>query len=108
MISRQYNRRIEIFKTATVPDGYGGNTVTEVSLGEFWAEAKQNSSFRDNAVGKSDIKNVWSFNIRTNPVIFNDIDNLSILYNGKRYVSNDIRYNDELFREVNIIAHGIG
>lgn len=108
MISRQYTRKIEIFKTTDTPDGYGGNIATTVSLGSFWSEVKQNSAFRDNSIGKSDIKNNWSFNIRANPVLIPDIDNLSIIYNGNKYVVNDIRYNDELRREVNIIANGIG
>ena len=28
MIARKYNKRIELWQTTTVPDGYGGNTVT--------------------------------------------------------------------------------
>lgn len=108
MISRQYNRRVEIFKTTTTPDGYGGNIATTVSIGSFWAEVKQNSAFRDNNIGKSDIKNNWAFNIRANPVLLTDLDNLSIVYRGKTYIVNDIRYNDELFREINIIANGNG
>lgn len=106
MLSRKYNRQVEIFKTTTVPDGYGGNTVTKVSIGQFWAEVKQNSAFRDNAIGKSDIKDNWSFNIRANPVLTPDLDNLSITYKGVNRVVNDIRYNDPLFREINIIANG--
>ena len=56
MLSRQYNRKVQIFKTTTVPDGFGGNIATPVLLGSFWAEVKQNSAFRDNSLGKSDIK----------------------------------------------------
>lgn len=107
MISRQYNRRIEIFKTTDTPDGYGGNISTPVSIGKFWAEVKQNSAFRDNSIGKADMKNNYSFNVRSNPALIPDIDNLSIVYNGKTFIVNDIRYNDELFREINIIANGI-
>lgn len=106
MISRKYNRKIEIFKTTTVADGYGGNTITNVSMGTFWSEVSQNSAFKDNSLGKADIKNNWSFKIRANPVLLPDIDNLSITYHGNKYVVNDIRYNDELFREINIIANG--
>lgn len=106
MIARKYNRKIEIFKTTTVADGYGGNTVTPVSIGTFWAELKQNSAFRDNSIGKSDIKDNWSFNIRANPVLTPILDNLSITYRGINRVVNDIRYNDELFREINITANG--
>ena len=106
MLSRKYNRKIEIFKTTDTPDGYGGNIATNVSLGSFWAEVKQNSAFRDNSIGKSDIKDNWNFNIRSNPILTPDLDNLSVTYRGVNRVVNDIRYNDELFREINIIANG--
>ena len=108
MISRQYTRKIAIYKTTNVSDGYGGNTVTDVLIGSYWAEVKQNSSFKDNSIGKSDIKNNYSFKIRANDNLTPDIDNLSIIYKGSKYVVNDIRYDDELFRFVNITANGIG
>jgi len=106
MKARKYNRKIEIFKTTSTPDGFGGNIATDISLGLFWAEAKQNSAFRDNSIGKSDIKNNWSFNVRANDILMADKDNLSILYLGEKIVVNDIRYNDELRREISIIANG--
>lgn len=106
MISRQYTRKIAIYKTTNVSDGYGGNTVTDVLIGSYWAEVKQNSAFRDNSIGKSDIENNYSFKIRANDNLTPDIDNLSIVYRGNKYVVNDIRYDDELFRFVNITANG--
>ena len=106
MISRQYTRKIAIHKTTNVSDGYGGNTVSDVLIGSYWAEVKQNSAFRDNSIGKSDIKNNYSFKIRANENLTLDIDNLSIVYRGNKYVVNDIRYDDELFRFVNITANG--
>lgn len=108
MISRQYTRKISIYKTTNVADGYGGNTVSDVLIGSYWAEVKQDSAFRDNAVGKSDIKNNYSFKIRANANFTPDLDNLSIVYRSKKYVVNDIRYDDELFRFVNITANGNG
>ena len=107
VLARQYDKRIKIYSTANVPDGYGGNTVTDVLIGSFWAELKQNSAYRDYSIGKADIKDNWSFNIRATPKITPDnIDNLTIEYKGVNRVVNDIRYNDELFRELNIIANG--
>ncbi len=108
MIARQYDKRIKIYSTTTVSDGFGGNTITEVLIGSFWAELKQNSAFRDTAIGMSNIKDNWSFNIRTNPTITVNMDNLTIEYRGVKRVVNDIRYNDELFREINITANGGG
>ena len=107
MIARQYNRKIQIYKTTTVADGYGGNTISDVLIGSFWAEVKQNSAFKDNSLGKADIKNNYSFKIRANSNLNPDIDNLSIVYREVKYVVNDIRYDDELFRFINITANGI-
>jgi len=66
MISRQYTRKIAIYKTTNVSDGYGGNTVSDVLIGSYWAEVKQNSSYKDNAIGKSLLKDNYSFKIRAN------------------------------------------
>jgi SPP1 family predicted phage head-tail adaptor len=109
MKARKYTRRIEIFTTTEIDDGYGGSIASDVSLGSFWAEVKQNSAYRDNSIGMADIKNNWSFNVRANPVLMYNKDNLTILYHGEKRVVNDIRYNDELFRvlrEINIVANG--
>lgn len=106
MLSRQYNRRIEIRTVLSEPDGYGGHLAQDVAIGSFWAEVKQNSSFKDNTLGKADIKNSYTFKIRANPVLTPELNNLSIFYKGNRYVVNDIKFDDELFREVTIIANG--
>lgn len=106
MLSRQYSRKVNIYKTSSVADGYGGNTVTDVLIGSFWAEVKQNSAFKDNSLGKSDIKNTYLFKIRANSILTPDLDNLKIEYRSAFYVVNDIRYDDELFRFINIIANG--
>jgi head-tail adaptor len=108
MKARKYDKRIKIYGMGFVEDGYGGTTPAEMLIGGFWAEAKQNSAFRDTAVGASDIKNNWSFNIRSTPKITpGNIDNLFVEYLGARFSVNDIRYADELRREINITANGI-
>jgi len=109
MISRQYDKKIQIYQTTSTSDGFGGTIPVDVLVGSFWSEVKQNSAFRDTQVGASDIKNNYSFKIRSSAKITsNNIDNLFIMYRSKKYVVNDIRYNDELFRETNITANGIG
>ncbi len=40
MRSRKYTKRIEIFTTAAVSDGFGGNTVSEVLLATSWADIR--------------------------------------------------------------------
>jgi len=106
MLSRQYSRKIEVFITFPAPDGYGGNTITNQSIGSFWAEVKQLSSNKDHTTGISDIKTTYSFKVRANSQITPLSNDLSIVYKNKIYVVNDIKYDDELFRFVNIVAHG--
>ena len=108
MLARKYNRQIKIYQTQSISDGYGGTLPNDVLIGAFWSEVSQNSAFRDNQAGDSDIKNNWSFKIRsTDKITPDNIDNLFIEYRNRKYVVNDIRYNDELFRETNIVANGI-
>jgi len=108
MIARQYSRKIAIYKTTNVSDGYGGSTVSDVLIGLFWAEVMQNSAFKDNNIGKSLIKDNYSFKIRANANLSIDVDNISIVYRSRKYVVNDIRYEDELFRFINITANSNG
>jgi SPP1 family predicted phage head-tail adaptor len=107
LIARQYTRKIKIYDTVISSDSYGGNLVEDVFIGSYWAEVKQNSSFKDNSIGKADLKNNYTFRIRANDFINEaNENNLSIIYKGFKYVVNDIRFEDELFRFVNITANG--
>ena len=108
MIARELSRKVEIYKTENVEDGFGGYTIDDVLIGSFWANVKQASSFRDNANGGSYIKDNYSFKIRNNSTIDIDRDNLSIVYRNEKYVVNNLEYDDELFRFINITANGKG
>jgi len=106
MLSRKYTKKIEIFNTVPASDGYGGNTMTNQSIGSFWAEVKMLSSNKDHTTGISDIKTTYSFKIRSNPSVSPLTNDLSIVYKNRTYVVNDIKYDDENFRFINITAHG--
>jgi SPP1 family predicted phage head-tail adaptor len=108
MIARKYSRLVEFYKTENVSDGFGGNTINEVVIGSYWAEVKQISSFNDTAQGKDVIKNNYSFNIRVNEFIEPHLNNLSIIYNGQKYVVNNFEYLDHLFRFIKITANSTG
>jgi SPP1 family predicted phage head-tail adaptor len=105
-MSRQYTRKVKIYDTVSVSDGYGGNLVEDILIGSYWAEVNQNSAFKDNSIGKADLKKNYTFKIRANEFINEaNENNLSIEYKGVKYVVNDIRFEDELFRFVNITAN---
>ena len=79
MMSRKYNRQIKIYQTQSISDGYGGTLPTDVLIGTFWSEVSQNSTFKDNHTGHSNIKNNCSFKIRsTDKITPDNIDNLLI------------------------------
>jgi SPP1 family predicted phage head-tail adaptor len=105
MISRNYTRLVAFYRTSNIDDGFGGNTVSDVLIGSYWAEVKQLSSFNDTAQGKDVIKNNYSFNIRVNSFIEPYLNNLSIVYNGQKYVVNNFEYSDNLFRFIKITAN---
>tara|TARA_R110000851_G_scaffold199754_1_gene350831 strand:+ start:79 stop:597 length:519 start_codon:yes stop_codon:yes gene_type:complete len=104
MIARNYTRLVQFYRTENVPDGFGGNTVLDLSIGNYWAEVKQMTSNNDTSQGKDVLKNNYSFVIRVNQFIEPYLNNLSILYNGQKYVVNNYEYQDSLFRFIKITA----
>jgi len=38
MIARELSRKIQIYKTSSVEDGFGGYTIDDVLIGSFWAK----------------------------------------------------------------------
>ena len=105
MIARNYTRLVQFYRTENVADGFGGNTVLDLSIGNYWAEVKPISSNNDTSQGKDVLKNNYSFVIRLNNFIEPYLDNLSILYNGQKYIVNSFEYVDTLFRFVKITAN---
>jgi len=86
MISRKYDRYIEIWKTTTVPDGYGGNVVTDELDYSIWANVTAKTSNRLNENGQNDNFVQTTFTVRNRVNI-----ELSIKDNFIKY--NDIIYN---------------
>tara|TARA_R110000772_G_scaffold49010_2_gene112048 strand:+ start:49 stop:462 length:414 start_codon:yes stop_codon:yes gene_type:complete len=104
MIARNYTRLVDFYKTQNVSDGFGGNTVSESLIGSYWAEVKNERSFNDTAQGTDVIKNTYVFQIRVNDFIEPHLNNLSIIYNGQKYIVNNFEYVDALFRFIKITA----
>jgi SPP1 family predicted phage head-tail adaptor len=74
MLAREYNRLIEICKQEYLPDGYGGNLPTEVSIKKVYAKIKTNAGNKFQQFGISDFKNpvVFSIRGRKNEIVFNE------------------------------------
>jgi len=82
MIARKYNRAIAIWKTTTVSDGYGGNTVTEALVYSVWANFDTKRAYRQNENGQNDNFVQSIFTIRNRYDIDLSVKDNFIKYNG--------------------------
>ena len=85
MQSRKYTKLIEIWKTTTVPDSYGGNTVTDELDFVMWANVTAKQSSRLNENGQNDNFVSTVFTVRNNPNLAISIKTNFIKYNGLIY-----------------------
>lgn len=83
MIARKYNKPIAIWQTTTVPDGYGGNTVTTSLVRSVWAHVQTKNATRLNENGQNDNLQKTVFVIRNNTNLTVSVKNNFIKYAGK-------------------------
>lgn len=83
-LARKYTKYVEVWKTTNVPDGYGGNTVTDELDFSLWANVETKKAFRTNENGQNDnyvqmiftIRNRSDISIKDNFIKYN-----SLVYN---------------------------
>jgi hypothetical protein len=85
MISRKYDRIIEMWITTTVSDGFAGNTVTTALDYTLWANVTTNNASRTNENGQNDNFVQVVFTIRNNPNLNISIKDNFIKYNNVIY-----------------------
>jgi len=85
MQSRKYTNLIEMWKTVTVADGYGGNTVTTELDYSLWSNVSTKQSSRTNENGQNDNFVQAVFTVRNNPNISISIKDNFIVYNSVTY-----------------------
>jgi head-tail adaptor len=85
MISRKYDRIIEMWITTTVSDGFGGNTVTTALDYTLWANVTTNNASRTNENGQNDNFVQVVFTVRNNPNLNISIKDNFIVYNSVIY-----------------------
>lgn len=83
--SRSYTKNIQVWKTTTVPDGYGGNTVTTALDFNIWANVKVKRAFRTNDNGQADNFVQTIFIVRNRVNLDLSIKDNFIKYNGLIY-----------------------
>ena len=85
MIARKYTKAIGIWKTTTVQDGYGGNTVTTALVYSVWANVSTKRAYRQNENGQNDNFVQTVFTIRNRYDIDLSVKDNFIKYNGLIY-----------------------
>ena len=87
MRSRRLNKRIEIWQTAKVADGFGGSTVSETLITSSWCEIKTyNKVTNGDSIGIKNPTNTVMFKLRLrNDITYNSI-NQFIKYRNEKYI----------------------
>ena len=85
MIARKYTKEIGIWKTTNVPDGYGGNIVTDALVYSVWANVDTKRAYRQNENGQNDNFVQTVFTIRNRYDIDLSVKDNFIKYNGLIY-----------------------
>ena len=85
--ARGFNKRIQLWQTESVSDGFGGNTVIESKIAEFWAklDTLQNKRFTSRNDGTIDFANSVQVTMRSNPLLSLNYKVNYIVYRGARY-----------------------
>ena len=104
MIARKYTKAIGIWKTTTVSDGYGGNTVTTALVYSAWANVATKRTYRQNENGQNDNFVQTIFTIRNRYDIDLSVKDNFIKYNGLVYNIDSILNKDLNNIDVEIYA----
>lgn len=94
MQSRAYTKSIEIWKTTTVADGFGGNTVTDELDFSMWANVTAKRAYRTNENGQNDNFVQTIFTVRNRVNLDISIKDNFIKYNGLIYNIDNILNKD--------------
>ena len=88
MRSRKLSKRIEIWQTSNVSDGFGGNTVAETLIASSWAEIiTLNNTNRSTDIGITSATNTIKIKLRKRKDITYNSINQYIKYRGFKYYS---------------------
>lgn len=89
MISRKYDKRIELKSLNSVADGFGGFTLAEVFVAKKWANIETKNSFRTTTEGKIENYQTILISFRGVGLTLNEKANF-FTYKNKKYVINRI------------------
>lgn len=94
MRSRKLSKRIEIWQTSNVSDGFGGNIVAETLIASSWAEIiTLNNTNRSTDIGITSATNTIKVRLRKrNDITYNGI-NQYLKYRGFKYIIQNQPFN---------------
>ena len=94
MRSRKLSKRIEIWQTSNVADGFGGNTVAETLITSSWAEIiTLNDINRSTDIGITSATNTIKVRLRKrNDITYNSV-NQYLKYRGFKYIIKNQPFN---------------
>ncbi len=94
MRSRKLSKRIEIWQTSNVSDGFGGNIVAETLITSSWAEViTLNNTNRSTDIGITSATNTIKVRLRKrNDITYNGI-NQYLKYRGFKYIIQNQPFN---------------
>lgn len=94
MRSRKLSKRIEIWQTSNVSDGFGGNTVAETLIASSWAEIiTLNNTNRSTDIGITSATNTIKVRLRKrNDITYNSV-NQYLKYRGFKYIIQNQPFN---------------
>ena len=94
MRSRKLSKRIEIWQTSNVSDGFGGNTIAETLITSSWAEiVTLNNTNRSTDIGVTSTTNAIKVRLRKrNDITYNSV-NQYLKYRGFKYIIKNQPFN---------------
>ena len=94
MRSRKLSKRIEIWQTSNVADGFGGNTIAETLITSSWAEVTTlNNTNRSTDIGITSATNTIKVRLRKRKDITYNGINQFIKYRGYKYIIQNQPFN---------------
>lgn len=95
--AREYNKKISIYSSGAIPDGYGGSTITNFKLLDSFAklETLDKFKYRNIDFGDIDMANSLVVTMRYRSDFKLDYKNMFVMYRNQRYTISDRGFNND-------------
>lgn len=105
MIAREYDKRIQIYEVQSIPNDFGGHTLTDVLVASSWAKLSTTGlGNKATNMGITTFENPLLFYVRYRKDITYQGRTLFVMYRGDKYIVQAVRDVNERQREVEIFC----